>query len=252
MKIALPLILAWYLSGKSLPLQWFDLIISGILLIIPTFLIAKEPDLGTAIIIAFSGFCVLFLAGLRWRFILSLLGLGIISMPFIWHFMHDYQKQRVLTFFNPERDPLGSGYHIIQSKIAVGSGGLFGKGYLNGTQSHLSFLPAHATDFIFAVSGEEFGLIGCLLIILLFLFIFIRCMYMSLQAQDTFTRLFTGSFALTFIVSAFINIGMVIGILPVVGVPLPLISYGGSSMLTSMIVFGMMMSIHTHRKMWSE
>jgi rod shape determining protein RodA len=166
--------------------------------------------------------------------------------------MHTYQKERVLTFLNPERDPLGSGYHIIQSKIAIGSGGLFGKGWLHGTQSHLQFLPAHATDFIFAVNAEELGFIGCLLLLALFLAIFMRGLYISGKAQDTFTRLLAGSISLTFILAAIINIGMVIGILPVVGVPLPLISYGGSSIVTTMAGFGIIMSIQTHRKLWSS
>jgi rod shape determining protein RodA len=166
--------------------------------------------------------------------------------------MHTYQKDRVLTFLNPERDPLGSGYHIIQSKIAIGSGGFFGKGYMQGTQSHLSFLPAHTTDFIFAVSGEELGLIGCMIILAVFLIIFSRCLYISLHAQDNFTRLLSGSLGFTFIMSAFINLGMVTGILPVVGVPLPLISYGGSSMIALMINFGIIMSIQTHKRLWSS
>jgi rod shape determining protein RodA len=252
MKLAMPMLLAWFLADKQLPPKARLLIICGGLLIIPVILTAKQPDLGTAIIIAISGLGVLLLAGIRWRLIASLLSIFLLSTPVLWHFMHHYQKDRVLTFLNPERNPLGSGYHIIQSKIAIGSGGIFGKGWLNGTQSHLSFLPAHATDFIFAVTGEEFGLIGCSIILILFLIIFSRCFYMSTQAQNSFTRLLAGSLSLNFILSAFINVGMVIGILPVVGVPLPLISYGGSSMLITMISFGMIMSIHTHRKLWSS
>lgn len=250
MKLALPIVLARYLSNKELPPKATTLFFCCILLAVPVILTAKEPDLGTAIIIATSGLCVLLLAGLSWRLIFSFLFLGTLSMPILWHFMHTYQKERVLTFLNPERDPLGSGYHIIQSKIAIGSGGLFGKGWLQGTQSHLHFLPAHATDFIFAVNGEELGFIGCFLLLLLFIVIFARCFYISSQAQDTFTRLLAGSLSLTFIISAFVNIGMVIGILPVVGVPLPLISYGGSSMVILMTGFGMIMSVHTHRKLW--
>jgi rod shape determining protein RodA len=219
---------------------------------IPVLLTAKEPDLGTAIMIASAGFAVILLAGIYWRFILAFSALGLVCMPVLWHFMHPYQKARVLTFLNPERDPLGSGYHIIQSKIALGSGGAFGKGWLHGTQSHLSFLPAHATDFIFAVSGEELGFFGAILILLIFLGIFARCVYISCVAQSAFTRLLGGSLSLVFIIGAFVNIGMVIGILPVVGIPLPLISYGGSSLLMTMIGFGILMSIHTHRTLWSS
>jgi rod shape determining protein RodA len=166
----------------------------------------------------------------------------------LWHFMREYQRQRVLTFLNPERDPLGAGYHIIQSKIAIGSGGIFGKGWLHGTQSHLSFLPEHATDFIFAVTGEELGLIGGIALIVIYMFIVFRCFYIASLAQDTFTRLLAGSLTLAFFLSMFINIGMVIGILPVVGVPLPLVSYGGTSVVAMLAGFGMIMSIKTHRK----
>lgn len=252
MKIGMPMMIAWFLSQKTLPPSPRALIIAFALLMIPVLLTAKEPDLGTAILIASSGFAVIFLAGLDWRFILAFLGLIVLCMPLLWRFMHPYQKARVLTFLNPERDPLGSGYHIIQSKIAIGSGGAFGKGWLHGTQSHLAFLPAHATDFIFAVSGEEFGFLGLLIILLIFLGIFSRCIYMSCMAQTAFTRLLGGSLSLVFIVGAFVNIGMVIGILPVVGIPLALISYGGSSLLMTMIGFGVLMSIHTHRTLWSS
>jgi rod shape determining protein RodA len=252
MKFAMPMMLAWYLSAKNLPLGLCDLAIAGLILIAPVLLIAKQPDLGTALMIGFSGFAVLLFAGIRLRYLFGAICFGIISLPILWHFMHGYQKARVLTFLNPERDPLGAGYHIIQSKIAIGSGGFLGKGWLHGTQSHLSFLPAHATDFIFAVAAEEFGLIGCLIILTVFLLIFARALYICCQAQNTFTRLLAGSLSLTFLISAFVNIGMVIGILPVVGIPLPLISYGGSSLLVTMIAFGMVMSIHTHRKLWSS
>lgn len=252
MTLAMPIMLAWYLSEKTLPPNFEAILVSGGLILIPALLIAKQPDLGTGIVVAFSGFFVLLLAGIRWRLIGALGALLVLLSPFLWHFMHAYQKNRVLTFLNPERDPLGSGYHIIQSKIAIGSGGIFGKGWMNGTQSHLSFLPAHTTDFIFAVSGEELGLIGCTIILFVFLLIFARCLSISLEAQDNFTRLLSGSLALTFIASAFVNLGMVVGILPVVGVPLPLISYGGSSMMTLMINFGIIMSIHTHRRLWSS
>ncbi len=252
MKLAMPMMMSYYLSTKVLPPKLKTLLVACAILAVPALLTAKQPDLGTALLIAFSGIFVLILAGLSWRLIITCILGAVAASPILWHFMHQYQRNRVLTFLNPERDPLGNGYHIIQSKIAIGSGGLFGKGWLHGTQSHLHFLPAHATDFIFAVAAEELGFIGCIAIILLFSLILIRGLYISMQAQDTFTRLLSGSLCLTFFISAFINIGMVIGILPVVGVPLPLISYGGSSMLTMMASFGMIMSIHTHRKLWSS
>jgi rod shape determining protein RodA len=252
MKFAMPIMMAWYLCEKELPPKLAHIMAAGALMLAPALLIAKEPDLGTAIVVAASGFFVLLLAGIRWRLI-GLLGAALVALsPVLWHFMHDYQKDRVLTFLNPERDPLGSGYHIIQSKIAIGSGGILGKGWMNGTQSHLSFLPAHTTDFIFAVSGEELGLLGCTAILIIFLLIFSRCLYISLQAQDNFTRLLSGGLGLTFIMSAFINLGMVVGILPVVGVPLPLVSYGGSAMTTLMINFGIIMSIQSHRRLWAS
>ncbi|MCX7121213.1 MAG: rod shape-determining protein RodA [Gammaproteobacteria bacterium] len=252
MTFAMPMLLAWFLSEKTLPPKLPTLLIAGVMILLPALLVAKEPDLGTAIVVTFSGFFVLLLAGIRWRLIGVLGGALVALSPVIWHFMHTYQKNRVLTFLNPERDPLGSGYHIIQSKIAIGSGGFFGKGWMHGTQSHLSFLPAHTTDFIFAVSGEELGFIGCFIILAIFILIFIRCLLISLNAQDNFTRLLAGSLGLTFIMSAYINLGMVVGILPVVGVPLPLISYGGSSMTALMINFGILMSIHTHKRLWSS
>jgi rod shape determining protein RodA len=248
-KLAMPMMLAWYLEKKLLPPNFKTLLISGLLLLIPLALVAKQPDLGTALMIVFTGICVLVLAGIRFRHIfLMLIAIGC-AAPFLWHFLHDYQRQRVLTFLNPEADPLGTGYHIIQSKIAVGSGGLWGKGYLQGTQSHLRFLPEHATDFIFGVVGEEFGLIGAVLLITTLTFIVLRGLYISSQAQDTFSRLLAGSLSLTFFLSFFVNIGMVTGILPVVGMPLPLISYGGSAMLTIMAGFGILMSIQTHRNL---
>lgn len=252
MKLAMPMMLARFLSDKTLPPNPRLIAISFLMLIVPILLTAKEPDLGTAIIIACSGFMVLMLAGMSSRLIIALIISAIASAPVLWHFMHTYQKQRVLTFLNPEHDPLGTGYHIIQSKIAIGSGGMLGKGWLNGTQSHLSFLPAHTTDFIFAVSSEELGFLGCLFILLVLLAVFARSLYISTQAQNTFCRLLAGSLSLTFIISSFVNIGMVTGILPVVGIPLPLVSYGGSSMVTMMIGFGMIMSMHTHRKLWSS
>lgn len=251
MKLAVPLMLAWFLSERALPPTKQTLLLSCILIGIPAFLTAKQPDLGTALLIASAGIGVILLAGIEWRVLITVLVLTTAAAPFFWHHLHDYQRERVLTFLNPERDPLGSGYHIIQSKIAIGSGGLLGKGWLNGTQSHLQFLPEHATDFIFAVCGEEFGLAGGLILLSLYIFLIARGFYISIHAQDTFSRLLAGSISLTFFFSAFINMGMVSGILPVVGLPLPLVSYGGTSMITLIAGFGILMSIHTHRKLIS-
>ncbi len=249
MKLSLPLMVAWYLSEARLPPRPLKLLVSGAIIVVPVLLIAKQPDLGTSLLIASSGFFVLFLAGLQWKLLGALIGAATAGLPILWHFMRDYQRQRVITFLNPEQDPLGAGYHIIQSKIAIGSGGLFGKGWMNGTQSHLEFLPERSTDFIFAVLGEEFGFIGIMALLLVYAFIVVRGIYIATQAQDTFTRLLAGSISLTFVVYIIVNTGMVTGLLPVVGLPLPLISYGGTSMVTLMIGFGMLMSIHTHRKL---
>ncbi len=251
MKLAMPMMLAWFLSEKTLPpkLRW--ILVGGFLLVIPVLLTAKQPDLGTAIMIAIAGLSVLVLSGMSWALIIGFLLIVAAAAPFLWHHMHGYQRDRILTLLNPESDPLGSGYHIIQSKIAIGSGGILGKGWLQGSQSHLSFLPAHTTDFIFAVNGEELGLFGCVLLLVIFLAILMRCLYISIHAQNTYGRLLAGSLSLTFIFGALINIGMVIGILPVVGIPLPLVSYGGSSLLTIMAGFGIIMSIHQHRTLWA-
>jgi rod shape determining protein RodA len=247
-KITTPMMIAWYLAEHPLPPKAKQLFIATILIIIPTLLIAKQPDLGTALLVASSGAGVLFFAGLSWRFILAIIAaLGSLT-PILWHFMHGYQRDRVLTFLSPEADPLGRGYHIIQSKIAIGSGGIYGKGWLGSTQSELDFLPESSTDFIFAVFAEEFGLSGCLGLLIMYLLIIARCLYIASQAQDTYTRLLASSLAFTFFVYVFVNIGMVIGILPVVGVPLPLISYGGTSIVTLLAGFGILMSIHTHKK----
>jgi rod shape determining protein RodA len=249
MKLAVPMMVAWFLHRRPLPLQLPELLFMVILIIVPTVMIAVQPDLGTSLLIASSGAIVILLAGLRLRIIL-LLGFVIVSAaPVLWYFMHDYQKQRVLTFLNPENDPLGSGYHIIQSKIAIGSGGVFGKGWMNGSQAQLEFLPERSTDFIFAVAGEEFGLLGLLLLLVLYLFVVGRGLYIAVHGQDTFSRLIAGSISLTFFVYLFVNTGMVTGLLPVVGVPLPLVSYGGTSMVTLMAGFGILMSVHTHRKL---
>jgi rod shape determining protein RodA len=249
MKIAVPIMTAWYLAEAPLPPRRGRLIMATIIVIVPTLLIAKQPDLGTALLIASSGIFVLLLAGLGWKIIFTVIGLMTASAPVFWNYLlHDYQRQRILTFLNPETDPLGSGYHIIQSTIAIGSGGLYGKGWLNGTQSHLDFLPERSTDFVFAVFSEEFGFLGTLLLSL-FIAIISRGIIIAVNAQDTFSRLVAGSLTLTFFVYVFVNIGMVSGILPVVGLPLPLISYGGTSMVTIMAAFGILMSIQTNRKL---
>lgn len=249
MKLAIPLTLAWYYHKIDLPITARSVLIALPLILIPALLTAKQPDLGTAILLMISGASVLFLAGLSWQLMLGFLTFIAACIPFAWYLLYDYQRQRVLTFLNPENDALGKGYHIIQSKIAIGSGGIFGKGWLNGTQSNLHFLPEHATDFIFAVCGEEFGFMGSLILIFLYLLVVFRGLYIAMHAQDTFSRLVAGSISLTFFISFFINMGMVTGILPVVGVPLPLVSYGGSSLVTVMASFGILMSIQTHRKL---
>lgn len=253
MKLATPMMLAWYLSERPLPPGFKSLAISIVLVLLPTLLIARQPDLGTALLVAAAGFFVVFLAGIRWRVLIgsTLAALGFV--PLLWKFfMHDYQRQRVLTMLSPESDPLGAGYHIIQSKIAIGSGGIYGKGWLNGTQSQLDFLPERSTDFIFAVFGEEFGMMGAIVLLSLYAFIILRGLYIATHAQDNYSRLLAGSLSLTFFAYLFVNVGMVSGILPVVGVPLPLVSYGGTSMVTLMASFGMLMSISSHRRLLSK
>lgn len=249
MKLAVPLMVSWYLSEYPLPPDSKRLMIALMIIAIPFILIIKQPDLGTSLLVAGAGFFALLYAGLSWKIIASLGVLAAASAPIGWTLMHDYQRQRVLTLLDPETDPLGSGYHIIQSKIAIGSGGLYGKGWLNGTQSQLDFLPERSTDFIFAAYAEEFGFIGILVLLAIYLFIIIRGLLIAVQAQDTFTRLLAGSLTMTFFIYVFVNIGMVTGILPVVGLPLPLVSYGGTSVVTLMAGFGILMSIHTHRKL---
>jgi len=249
LKLALPMMIAWYLAEKRLPPSGPRLLAAGALTLVPVLLIAKQPDLGTALLVASAGVFALFLAGISWQLIAALGALMAALGPAVWFLMHDYQRQRVLTFLNPESDPLGAGYHIIQSKIAIGSGGLAGKGWLNGTQSHLEFLPERHTDFIFAVISEEFGLVGVLALLSLYLYIILRGLYIASQAQDTYGRLLAGTLTLVFFVYLFVNTGMVTGLLPVVGVPLPLISYGGTSLVTLLAGFGILMSIHTHRKL---
>lgn len=248
-KLSTPMMVAWFLASQPTPPRFAQVAIAGILILLPTAMIAKQPDLGTAFLVGVSGAAVLFFAGIRWRYIVGIAVLGGSLLPVLWHFMHDYQRDRVLMFLNPEADPLGRGYHIIQSKIAIGSGGIYGKGWLHGTQSHLEFLPERSTDFIFAVFAEEFGLLGCLSLLGIYLFILGRCFYIVVQAQDKFSRILSGAMTITFFVYVFVNTGMVIGILPVVGVPLPLVSYGGTSMVTLLAGFGMLMSIQTHRRL---
>ncbi|MCK5668624.1 MAG: rod shape-determining protein RodA [Gammaproteobacteria bacterium] len=252
MKLAVPMVVAWYLSHKTLPPNFGNIFIVGLFIIIPVGLIAKQPDLGTSLLVATAGPAVLFISGMRWKFIMAFAVLCSLCAPILWHFMHDYQRRRVLTLFNPEHDPLGAGYHIIQSMIAIGSGGIYGKGWLNGTQSHLEFLPERSTDFIFAVYCEEFGLMGVLLLLTIYLFIVARGLYIAMNAQQAYGKLLAAALTLTFFVYVFVNMGMVIGQLPVVGVPLPLISHGGTSMVTLMLAFGILMSIQTHRRILSD
>ncbi|ARU32408.1 rod shape-determining protein RodA [Sulfuriferula sp. AH1] len=249
MKIAMPLMLAWYFHYHEATLRLKDYGIGAILLAIPVALVARQPDLGTALLISASGFYVLFFAGLPWRIMAGMAVAAAASMPVLWHFLHDYQKRRVLTLLDPSQDPLGAGYHIIQSTIAIGSGGGFGKGWLNGTQSHLDFLPEHTTDFVFAVFGEEFGLLGNILLLLLYLAIIARGLTIAASAPTLFARLMAGSVTLAFFTYAFVNMGMVSGILPVVGIPLPMMSYGGTAMVIVMLGFGILMSVKTHRKL---
>jgi rod shape determining protein RodA len=249
MKLIVPIMIAWYVSQYDLPVKISKIIIAFILVLLPTLLIAKQPDLGTSLLIACSGIFVIFLAGASWKLIGTCVGLASAFAPILWMFlMKPYQKQRVLTFLNPEQDPLGSGYHIIQSKIAIGSGGMNGKGWLQGTQSQLEFLPERHTDFIFAVFSEEFGLVGVAVLLSVYLLIVMRGLWIAVHAEHAFTKLLAGSITLTFFVYVFVNIGMVSGLLPVVGVPLPLVSYGGTSMVTLLAGFGMLMAISTHKR----
>ena len=249
MKLAVPMMCAWYLHERALPPSWTSLAVLAALITVPVALVVVQPDLGTAALIAAGGALVIVLAGLRLRVMGALLVLAAVGAWFGWSFMHEYQRKRVLTFLNPQTDPLGAGYHIIQSQIAIGSGGVFGKGWMNGSQSQLEFLPERSTDFIFAVIGEEFGLLGLLVLLILYVFVVARAVYLSTQTQDTFARLLAGSLALTFFVYVFINAGMVTGLLPVVGVPLPLVSYGGSSVVTLLAGFGILMALYSRRKL---
>ena len=249
MKIAVPLAMAWYFDRHEAALRLSNYFVAALMLLVPVALILRQPDLGTALLISASGFFVLFLAGLSWRVIAGLAAAALASLPLAWSLLHDYQRQRLLTLLDPSQDPLGAGYHTIQSTIAVGSGGLLGKGWLNGTQTHLDFIPERTTDFIFAVFAEEFGLFGSYVLLLLFLFLIARGLVVTASAPTLFARLLAGSITLSFFTYAFVNMGMVSGILPVVGVPLPLISYGGTSLVSICLGMGILMSVATHKKL---
>ncbi len=248
MKLAVPMMLAWFLARDNLPPTLPRLAAAFLMMAVPALMIMKQPDLGTALLVFGAGTFVLFLGGMRWRVIVTLLAVIAAAAPFAWNHLHDYQRSRVLTMFNPEADPLGTGYHTIQAMIAVGSGGIYGKGWLNSSQAHLDYLPESSTDFIFAVYAEEFGLLGSLLLLSIYTIIVARGMLIAYLAKDTYTRLLAGSLSLTFFLYFFVNMGMVTGILPIVGVPLPVMSYGGTSVVTIMAAFGILMSIQTHRK----
>lgn len=247
MKLALPMMLAWYFHKNASTLRLRDFAVAAVLLGVPLGLILRQPDLGTAALVGSAGFFVIFFAGVSWKLMGAIAAAGAAALPLLWGFLHDYQRRRVLTLLDPSQDPLGAGYHTIQSTIAVGSGGLSGKGWLNGTQAHLEFIPERHTDFIFAVFSEEFGLIGNLVLLALYALLIARGLYIASNAATLFGRLLAGSIALQFFVYAFVNMGMVSGILPVVGVPLPFLSYGGTALLTLFIGAGILMSIYRHR-----
>jgi rod shape determining protein RodA len=249
MKIAMPLMLAWFFQQRAGQLRWHSYLVAAILLAIPVGLIAKQPDLGTALLVVAAGFCVIFLAGLSWKALVGLFVMGAASLPVIWSVMHDYQRERVMTLIDPTSDPLGKGFHIIQSTIAVGSGGITGKGWTHGTQAHLEFIPERTTDFIFAVFSEEFGLTGNLILMVLYLLLIGRGLMIAANAPNFFTRLLAGAITMIYFTYAFVNMGMVSGILPVVGVPLPFMSYVGTALLTLGLGGGILMSIQRHRKL---
>lgn len=249
MKIAMPLMLAWFFQKREGTVGWREFVVAALLLVVPVGLIVKQPDLGTAILVLAAGFYVIFLAGLSWKAIAGLIAAAAASLPLVWAVMHDYQRQRVMTLIDPTSDPLGKGFHIIQSTIAVGSGGITGKGWLQGSQAHLHFIPERTTDFIFAVYAEEFGLIGNIILLVLYLLLIGRGLMIAAQAATLFSRLLAGSITMIFFTYAFVNIGMVSGILPVVGVPLPFMSYGGTALVTLGLGAGMLMSIQRHRKL---
>jgi len=249
MKLALPLMLAWYFHKHEATLRLRDFGVAALLLVVPLGLIVRQPDLGTAALVGAAGFYVIFFAGINWKVLGTLAGLGLAALPIGWGLLHDYQRKRVLTLLDPTTDPLGAGYHIIQSTIAVGSGGLWGKGWLNGTQAHLEFIPERHTDFIFAVFSEEFGLIGNVVLLTLYALLIGRGLMIAANAPTVFARLLAGAISLMFFTYAFVNMGMVSGVLPVVGVPLPFLSYGGTALLTLFIGVGILMSVHQHRKL---
>jgi rod shape determining protein RodA len=249
LKLAAPMMVAWFMHERRLPPTFMQVVAMALIVLVPALLIADQPDLGTALLVIAAGGLTILLAGVSLRMIAALGVLCLAAAPILWTYMREYQRARVFTFLNPESDPLGAGYNIIQSKIAIGSGGLFGKGWLNGTQAHLEFLPERSTDFIFAVMAEEFGLLGLLLLLVLYLALVGRGLYIAAEAQDTFNRLLAGALSLTFFFYVFVNAGMVSGLLPIVGVPLPLVSAGGTSMVTLMAGFGMLAAIHGHRKL---
>jgi rod shape determining protein RodA len=252
LKLSVPMMCAWFMHERRLPPTFAHLMVMGLIVLTPALLIAEQPDLGTALLVVAGGVLTILLAGISVRVMLAFGALGLATVPVVWAYMRDYQKAHVFTFLNPESDPLGTGYNIIQSKIAIGSGGMFGKGWLNGTQSHLEFLPERSTDFIFAVMAEEFGLLGLCLLLVLYLALVGRGLYIAVAAQDTFSRLLAGALSLTFFVYVFVNAGMVSGLLPIVGVPLPLVSAGGTAMVTLLAGFGMLASIHGHRKLLAQ
>jgi len=249
MKIAMPMVLAWFFHRSQEGLRLREFAVAAIVLVVPSWLIARQPDLGTAMLVAAAGFYVIFLAGLSWKILVGMAVAGAASMPFVWSLMHDYQRKRLLTLLDPSQDPLGAGYHTIQSTIAVGSGGPLGKGWLHGTQTHLEFIPERHTDFIFAVFSEEFGLVGNLILVTLYIALITRGMVIASHAPTFFSRLLAGGLVLVLFTYAFVNMGMVSGILPVVGVPLPFISYGGTALVTLFIAIGILMSIAKHRQL---
>jgi rod shape determining protein RodA len=249
MKIALPLMLAWYFQKREARLAFGDFIVAAVLIALPVWLIKREPDLGTALMIGASGFYVLYLAGLSWKIMLGLAAAACAAAPLVWPHLHDYQQERILTFIDPARDPLGAGYHSSQASIALGSGGVIGKGWLNGTQTHLDFLPERHTDFIFAVFGEEFGLIGAIVLLVLYLLMIGRALVITANASTLFTRLLAGAITLMFFTYAFVNMAMVSGLLPIVGVPLPLVSYGGTALVSLFIGLGILMNVQANRKL---
>lgn len=252
MKIAVPLVLAWYFHRHEESLRLRDFVVAGVMLAVPVGLIARQPDLGTALLVFASGFFVIFLAGLSWKVIVPVVAAAAAAVPFVWPMLHSYQRNRILTLLDPMEDPLGAGYHIIQSTIAIGSGGILGKGWLNGTQAQLDFVPERTTDFILAVFGEEFGLVGTVALIVLYALIIVRGMMIAANASTVFSRLTAGAVTLTFFTYAFVNMGMVSGILPVVGVPLPMISYGGTALISVLAGLGILMSISTHKQLVSS